>query len=37
VTKYPEQKASWGRKGWFCLHLPLAVVHHQRKSEQELK
>jgi hypothetical protein len=34
-TKHHNQDASWGRKGLFSLHFHI-VVHHQRKSGQEL-
>jgi hypothetical protein len=34
-TKHYEQDASWGGKGLFSLD-PLNVVHHQRKSGQEI-
>ena len=36
VTKYHDQKASWGRKGLFNLYLQI-IGHHWRKSGQEVK
>jgi hypothetical protein len=35
-TKHHDQEASWGGKDLFSLHFHIAV-HHQRKSELELK
>ena len=36
--KHHDQEASWGGKGLFSLHLHFHIaVHHQRKSELELK
>jgi hypothetical protein len=34
-TKHHNQETSWGGKGLFSLHFYI-VVHHQRKSGQEL-
>jgi hypothetical protein len=36
LHKHHDQKASWGGKGLFSLHLHIAV-HHQRKSGLELE
>ena len=36
LHKQHDQEASWGGKGLFSLHFHI-VVHHQRKSELELK
>jgi hypothetical protein len=35
-TKHHDQEASWGEKDFFSLYFYI-VVHHQRKSGQELR
>lgn len=36
AMKHQDQKASWGGKSLFSLHVQI-IVHHWRKSGQELK
>ena len=36
VIKHHDPKPSWGGKDLFGLHFQI-IVHHWRKSEQELK
>jgi hypothetical protein len=36
VTKYHNQKSSWGGKGLFGLYFQI-IIHHWRKSRQELR
>lgn len=37
IMKHQGKKASWRKKGLFCLHFQNTIVHHWRKSGRVLK